>query len=192
PKRDRGDDEQIHRRDAIRVISKERLPSLEWGTPFSRHVLGNSGLPDIDDELEQFAMNARCAPERVRNTHVSNELTNLQRCLWSATARSRFPAPIGSESGAVPTDHRLRFENFQSIQHARNKTIQPSKHQAIDALESCSFGRFALHDVELMAQNKDLRLEPCPRSEEPGQPTCQQHDKIDHRARASPDSPCAR
>src|SRR6478752_9835269 len=58
--------------------------------------------------------------------------------------------------------HRLRFENFQGIQHAGHKTIQPSKHQAIDALEGRSFGRFALQDVELMAQNKDLRLEPCP------------------------------
>ena len=39
--------------------------------------------------------------------------------------------------------HSLRFENFQDIKRARNKTIQPSKHQAIDALEGRSFGRFA-------------------------------------------------
>src|ERR1700704_4056559 len=99
PERDRGDHEQIHRRDAVRVISKKRLPSLGWRTPSSRHVLGNGGLPDIDAELEQFAMNPRCTPKRVLNTHVSNELTNLQRSLWSATARSRFPPPTGSESG---------------------------------------------------------------------------------------------
>jgi hypothetical protein len=103
------------------------------------------------------------------NTHVSNELTNLQRSLWSATGRSRFPPPIAPESGPVPTDHGLRFENFQGIQHTRNTTIQPSKHSAIDALEGRSFGRFALKYVELMPQNKDLRLKPCPRSEEPGQ-----------------------
>ena len=36
----------------------------------------------------------------------------------------------------MPTDHRLRFENFQGIQHARNKTIQPSKYYTIDALAS--------------------------------------------------------
>jgi len=126
PERDRGDHEQIHRRDAVRVISKKRLPSLGWRTPSSRHVLGNGGLPDIDAELEQFAMNPRCTPKRVLNTHVSNELTNLQQSLWSATARSRFPPPIGSESGPVPTDDRLRFENFQGIQHASNKTIHPA------------------------------------------------------------------
>ena len=171
---------------------EETSSILGMADAFLRHVLGNGGLPDIDAELEQFAMNPRCTPKRVLNTHVSNELTNLQRSLWSATARSRFPPPIGSESGPVPTDHRLRFENFQGIQHARNKTIQPSKHQAIDALEGRSFGRLALQDVELMAQNNDLRLKPCPRSEEPGQHACQQHEKIDHRARTSPDSPSAR
>jgi hypothetical protein len=45
PERDRGDHEQIHRRDAVRVISKKRLPSLEWRTSSSRHVLGNGGSP---------------------------------------------------------------------------------------------------------------------------------------------------
>jgi len=45
---------------------------------------------------------------------------NLQRCLRSATACSRFPAPIGPEAGAMPADHRFRFEDFQSrsIRHS--------------------------------------------------------------------------
>ena len=68
-------------------------------------------------------------------------------------------------NGLNSTPRRLRFESFQSIQDAGDKTIQSSKHQAIDALEDRSFGRFALQDVELMAQNKDLRLKPCPRPE---------------------------
>jgi hypothetical protein len=62
----------------------------------------------------------------------------------------------------------------------------------VQTSECRSFGRFALQDVELMAQDKDLRLKPRPRSEEPGQPACQQLEKIDHRARTSPDSPSAR
>ena len=34
--------------------------------------------------------------------------------------------------------------------------MQARKHQTIYALEGHSFGRFALQDVELMAQNKNL------------------------------------
>jgi hypothetical protein len=34
-------------------------------------------LPDIDAELEQLTVDARSAPERVRKTHVANELSDL-------------------------------------------------------------------------------------------------------------------
>ena len=59
-------------------------------------------------------------------------------------------------NGLNSTPRRLRFENFQSIQDAGDKTIQSSKHQAIDALEDRSFGRFALQDVELTASSRAL------------------------------------
>ena len=60
---------------------EETSSILGMADAFSRHVLGNGGLPDINAELEQFATNPRCTPKRVLNTHVSNELTNLQRSL---------------------------------------------------------------------------------------------------------------
>ena len=133
-------------------------------------------------------MDPRCTPKRVCNTHVSNELTNLQRCLRSATACSRFPAPIGPEAGAMPADHRFRFEDFQSVQHARNQTIQSHKHQAANAIEGHSLRRFAPEHIELVSKNQDFRLKPCSRPEQPGQRACQQPEKIYHRERTSPDS----
>jgi hypothetical protein len=45
--------------------------------------------------LEQFAVDPRCSPKRVRDAHVANELANFSRCLWPAAARPCFPAPIG-------------------------------------------------------------------------------------------------
>src|SRR5262252_626044 len=132
PKRDRRDYEQIHRRNAVRVIAKKRLPSLGWRTPSPRHVLCNGGLPDIDAKLEQFAVDPRCSPKRVRDAHVANELANVRRCLWSATDRSGFPAPIGSEPSTVPADHRLRLEDFQCVQCSRSHTIEPRKNQAVN------------------------------------------------------------
>src|SRR3984893_2023242 len=79
-----------------------------------------------------------------------NELTNLQWRLRSATGRSRFPAPIGSEPGAVPTDHRFRLEDFQSVQHGRSQAIQPRKHQTVNAIEGDPPRRFAPQHVELV------------------------------------------
>ena len=94
PERDRGDHEQIHRCDAVRVISKKRLPSLGWRTPSSRHVLGNGGLPDSDAELEQFAMNAGRAPARILTAHQANQLTNFLRyCAPAWLPPADFPSP---------------------------------------------------------------------------------------------------
>src|SRR5213592_2474410 len=114
------------------MIAQKGLPALRWWLPSPRHVFCHGGLPDIDAKLEQFAVDPRCSPQRVRDAHVTNELANVRRCLWSATARSGFPAPVGSESGAVPADYRLRLENFQRVQYSRRHTIERRKHQAIN------------------------------------------------------------
>ena len=56
----------------------------------------------------------RGAPQssRVRNAHVANELSDLRWRPRPTTVRSRFPAPIGSETSAMPTDHRLGLDDF--------------------------------------------------------------------------------
>ena len=61
PKRDRRDQEQIHRCDAVGMISKEGLPALRRRPPSPRHVLCDRGLSDINAELEQLAVYPRCA-----------------------------------------------------------------------------------------------------------------------------------
>jgi hypothetical protein len=70
------------------VIMKECLPPLGRRSPSPRHILCNGGLSDIDAELEKLAMNPRCAPQWVGETDLANELTDFQRGLWTATARS--------------------------------------------------------------------------------------------------------
>src|SRR5262245_15757585 len=90
PKRDRRDQEQIHRCDAVGMIAKEGLPALRRRHPPPRHLLCDRGLSDIDAELEQFAVYPRSAPKRVRDTHLRNETANVRRCWRPATARSGF------------------------------------------------------------------------------------------------------
>src|SRR6516164_6201590 len=114
------------------MIAQKGLPPLRWWLPSPRHVFGHGGLPDIDAKLEQLAVDPRCSPKRVRDAHLANELASVRRCLWPATTRSRFPAPIGSQTSAVPADHRLRLENFQCVKYPRSHTIEPRKHQAVD------------------------------------------------------------
>jgi len=44
------------------------------------YVLRHGGLPDIDAELKQLAMDPQRSPERVCDAHVADELTNSGRC----------------------------------------------------------------------------------------------------------------
>src|ERR1700736_4281484 len=110
--------EQVDRRDAVGVIMKERLPPLGRWSPSPRHILCNGGLSDIDAELENLAMNPWCAPQWAGEPDLANELKDFQRGLRPAAARSRFPAPIRSEAGTMPADHRLRLNDRESVQHA--------------------------------------------------------------------------
>jgi hypothetical protein len=65
---------------AVGMIGQKGLPALRRWLPSPRHVFCHGGLPDIDTKLEQFAMDPRCSPKRVRDAHVANELANVLRC----------------------------------------------------------------------------------------------------------------
>src|SRR5438552_19090699 len=52
PKRDRREQEQIHRCDAVDMIADEGLPALLRRLPSPGHVLPDRGVSDIDAELE--------------------------------------------------------------------------------------------------------------------------------------------
>jgi hypothetical protein len=139
-KRDRRNHEQVHRRNAVSVVAKKRLPSLGRRSPPPSHVLGDRRLPNIDAKLEEFAIDPGCPPKRIRDTHLSNELPNLQLCLWPATLRSRFPAPIRAQACAMPADQRLRLDDCQSIQNTAFPRYNPAKTSRSILLRVSFFG----------------------------------------------------
>ena len=72
---DRRHYEQIHRRDAGRVVAQKGLLGLAWRPSASRHVPGHCRLGDLDAELAQLAKNARRAPQWIGKAHPANETT---------------------------------------------------------------------------------------------------------------------
>src|SRR6202162_4842571 len=78
-KRNRWDDEQIHRRDAVGMVMKKRLPALRRWPSSLHHILGHTRLADIDAELEQLSMDPRRSPQRVGDAHLADKLAYLCR-----------------------------------------------------------------------------------------------------------------
>src|SRR5215204_4512994 len=52
----------IHRRDAVSMITQECPPALGRRPLSASPCIWHCGLTDIDAELEELAVNARCAP----------------------------------------------------------------------------------------------------------------------------------
>src|SRR5271170_3040178 len=86
-KRDGRNHEQVHRRDAVSMIMQKRPPARGWRPPMFCHVLGDRGLPDINSQLEKFTMDPWCAPQRICDTHIANELSDFMGRARPATTR---------------------------------------------------------------------------------------------------------
>src|SRR5215472_4115543 len=109
-----------------------------------------------------------------------NKPANLGRCLWPAAARSRFPAPIGSETSAMPCDHGRRLENCQRVTHAGDQAIETSENEPIDVTEDKALRRLTPKHIDLMAKNEIFGLQRRARPEQPGHKTPNQLEEVDH------------
>jgi hypothetical protein len=72
PERDRRHYEQVHRSDAVGMISDKGVPALRGPPPASCYIFGHTRLPDVDAELEQFAMNAWGTPQGIGKAHIAD------------------------------------------------------------------------------------------------------------------------
>src|SRR5205823_10717850 len=123
------------------MVAKERLPSLRGRARPPRHILGDAGLADLDAELEKLSMDSRRSPQRVGDAHLADQPANFQRCNWSAAAVPRFPAPIRSETGTVPTDAVSGFTIVSALMVFGTKRYSPTKNRRSIALKASLFGR---------------------------------------------------
>ena len=75
PKRRGRDDEHADRDDDCHMVPQKAAPSRGGSLRAPRQIPSNGGLTDLDAELEQFAVDARCAPKRVVDAHLTDQVT---------------------------------------------------------------------------------------------------------------------
>src|ERR1700745_2531467 len=106
------------------MIAQKCPPSLRWRPSAPDHVLGNSGLGDLEPELEQFTMDARSTPQWVLLAHPLDEFAYL----WPT---ARFPAPIGPKPCSmppVPTANSKRLTEPDIVSSDRAGTHRSRRH----------------------------------------------------------------
>jgi hypothetical protein len=96
------------------------------------HIFGDRGLTSFDAELEEFAVDPGSTP--------LDQLTNFERHLWFAAARSRLPSQEQAKTSAMPADDRLRLYDHQGIHNAWQNPIEAGKNETIE--KASRFGDF--------------------------------------------------
>src|ERR1700738_5512953 len=134
------------------MIADKGLPALGRRVASPDHILGCARLTDIDTELEELSMDPRRSPQWVYDAHLSDQPAYFQRHRWSTATRSRLPAPVRSESGAVPADNGVRLHNRQRIARGRKQSMQTNEYQSVDSVEGEFLWSSPPQNIDLLPQ----------------------------------------
>ena len=96
------------------------------------HVLADTGLADVNAELQKLAVNPRSAPYRILAANSANQIADLPGYGGSARiTASSLPGPEQSEAFPVPGDHRCRLDDDQCGSPIAPEIRQPYPEEAI-------------------------------------------------------------
>ena len=113
PAGERRDREEVDRDRRAEMVGEERAPALRGWPPPTRHQPRNGPLGDVEPQLQQFPMDARRAPEGVRDGHLLDQTRDVSADLWPAAARTRSACPVPREAEAMPGNDRRGSDDHQ-------------------------------------------------------------------------------
>src|SRR5215831_11809361 len=115
------------------MIAKKDQPPPSW-----IRILGRTldparyrSLGNVEAQLEQFTVDARCSPRRILPDHAENQLAHFAAQGFPSGGMSspREPRPVQAEASAMPTHHRFWvtssgfFHPDQSFRRATQNTL---------------------------------------------------------------------
>src|SRR5580658_6078635 len=109
--------EKVERCNHFTMVLYERQPVLRGiaATPHATQISSHTPLRDDETELLKFTVDLGGSPTMVLLRQSPDQNANLLGDLrWSA-AWPGSPAPIETESGAVPADHGVGFHQDQDV-----------------------------------------------------------------------------
>ncbi len=146
----RRNDAQVDRSNRMGVIVQKRLPALGRRSSAARHVFRNRRLGDLKTQHQQFAVDPGRAPQRVLPAHPPDQVPQAPVNPGPPHPLSRPPAPIGSETCSLPSQHGLWLDYLDHLQQARPKPDHPNHEGAIATVQSNSWWRVRQCKVQLM------------------------------------------
>src|SRR2546422_3940217 len=94
----------------------------------SDHIFRNRRLRDRQTQLQQFAVDSWCTPERIGAAHPPNQIPQFRLNRGPTPSASTLPCPVAPETLTVPPHHGLGPHHLQ-----RKNTTKPRKTVGLDA-----------------------------------------------------------
>jgi hypothetical protein len=136
-KTDREHREEVDGHQLLGVILQKCAPSLRRRLTAAHHVFADTALTDVDTELEQFTVDAWCAPTGILPAHLADQISDLARNEWSSgLSAPHIPGPEQSKSGTMPGKDRFWLDDGQ-----RRAPVMPEAGQA-DPQQAVRGGQF--------------------------------------------------
>jgi hypothetical protein len=152
------DDEEIGRHDLADVIPQERAPGLRGRPAPATRVFRDGRFTDVDPEFQQFAVNPRRAPARVRLRHRANQTTDVGRHGRSPHAAAALPSPPQPEASSAPGDDRLRLDEDERRPPSRPDAQEHDPEPTVRVREAQPPRPGALQHLQLMPQGQHFEL----------------------------------
>src|SRR5580692_786440 len=134
-KSERWDGEKIHRRNGLAMVSEERQPSLPgiWIARSSSDPPRDAPFREIETQLDQLAVNARCSPGRILGNHTEDQGPDLlaDTLPSSYLADSGDPPPIQTKSRSMPVHDVSRSDQDERLGPPRPERSQRNPEQLV-------------------------------------------------------------
>jgi hypothetical protein len=124
------------------------------------HPIRDAGLSDLEAELEQLAMDARCTPQRIFRAHPPYQRAQIRGDLRPASKGAGFPTPVPAKAGPMPTDKGLRSDDRDGLQDRWEPSTQLDQEQAIPICELDATAHPPPQHNQLMSKRRVLCLKP--------------------------------
>ena len=179
---DRWDSEEVQRHQIVGVIGQKDPPALRRRLTGLGKQPRDGALGNLQSQLEQLAVDARRAPERIRLPHRANQLTDLlghTRSPGRSPERPALPTPVASETLTMPGYDGLWSDDVYDRAPTGPTAGQPDPEDTIGLTQPRAFDA-SLVDSELLTKSEILKDEaPAARHSQVQQPN-ETKNKRDH------------
>jgi hypothetical protein len=182
-KRERWDSEEIHRRNGLAMVSEERQPPFHgiWISRSLPDPSRDAPFRQIETQLEQFAVNARCSPGGILGNHTKDQGANLfaDALPSSYSSDSGDPCPVQTKPCPMPVHDRSRSDQDERLPPPRPERSQGNPKQFVQGSQATARS-LRVQSQQLLTESQVFKDEVLTGTESADHPAEEMSERRDH------------